>query len=314
MFEIPNPLILQRSSAKNSSEWVSPSTNELMTVEQAVAGWFRKQGYYVSHSGEYGHILNALLLSLMFDNFRYHNAEDRTVYRHIVTSGLMTYESARRIAARKNIRSDLQNDSWEFDLAKDHEELIKDAPYRSREVVKNNLRKILPRLARRKNITQKEDQNCEETIWGVKSSEASQLSCALALLTALGNDGVLKLARYRAKKHRNLSLTGWPDLLIWNGESCSFQEVKSPNDRPSDHQLEALADIQKIGLNCGILSVASPEEPMAFFKPPIEVDEPPAKVVFDNTTLNQNPFTLSKAFDELLTLIGGAILANRKSF
>ncbi|MEH6647031.1 VRR-NUC domain-containing protein [Sulfitobacter sp.] len=306
MIEIPNPLILHRDATKNSKLWVSPSINEPVTVEEAVAGWFRKQGYYAS--GGYGYLLNALLVSLMFDNFRYHNAEDRTVYKQVVPSGLMTYEWIRMMAERRNQRSDQHTNSWELDIAKDHEARISNAPYRSQEAVESNLKKILPRILRTRFANQKPYSGHEENILGPKHSEASQLGCALALLSALGPDGVIKLSRFRASKFRYRALTSWPDLLIWNRENCSFQEVKSPNDRPSDYQLETLAGIEKMGIPCGILSVASSEEPLAFFKPQIEVDEPTASVAFDNASLNQNNLTLSRSFDELLTLIGGMYL------
>lgn len=303
MITPPNPLILHRDASKVNNLWISPADDEPVAVEEAVAGWFHKQGYFVSR--DYKYVLTALLLSLMFDDFRYSNEEDRAVYKHILLSGLMTYESAHVMSERRNLPLDQHKNSPDLDIANDHEARIRKAPFRSKETIESNLRKILPRIQRKITVSAKQYPDRNVTGLRPKKQEELQLDCALALLSALGPDGVIKLSRFRASKFRYRAYTSWPDLLVWNDKSYSFQEVKSPNDRPSDYQLETLAGMRNIGISCSILSVASSEKPHDFFDPKAEIEEPtiPAKVKI--ASLASTHFSLSQSFDDLLVGISG---------
>ncbi|WP_164744800.1 VRR-NUC domain-containing protein [Nioella ostreopsis] len=258
VIEISQPLIIDSIQSHGKTQWVSPNTKELVTVEEAAAGWFRKNGYYASH--DYRAILDSLLISTMYER---PTTDD---VGQILLEGLMTTDRAKienekaALFGRHAHGSGGALERAKNELAKKHEECLNAAPSRSREGIEKNLRSILPRIVENRESNLKKarvapHKDYVSVIFGTSMNSEQRITCALALLSSLGIVKLIELQRFHAQRRSFNRIKGWPDLLIWNNQDCFFREVKSPGDKLSDDQESIIAQLKRMGIDADVLLV-----------------------------------------------------------
>lgn len=251
MLKYSNPLVMKKAAGKGKrTQWLSPLNGQPKLVEDAAADYFRSLGRYASH--DYTAILNAALFSTMFKTFKASDKDDARLLEDLILGGVKTkawvMEQRERRASIGMAGGNLE----------DHEDRLQEAKCRSDDEIKENLKKILPKVIKarvndRSMVSRLSKQELQREFFGVELSNVEQLAAASTLVDVMGVERLLGYGRVVARD-RGVK-TGLPDILIWSKSEFLFLEVKSPSDRLSSAQKAKIASLEAVGITCDVLSV-----------------------------------------------------------